>query len=179
MYASRKCFMLETVSLSVVLGTVPSRRQKSGCLDFSEFCVCDHIILVNYHCAMVRLWSMHHTEEACFFFIPKCPFLLLFHIFALSLSLIRPTCDCEQGCDAFKAGRGRVFSITCKCCCRFLWYPPPPQSETPSDEYNEHNLQDVILILYLSAFVCKLSIMEKRKETCMHLFLVLSWDDFA
>lgn len=51
---------------------------------------------------------------------------------------------------------------------------PHPQSETPSDEYNEHNLQDVILILYLSAFVCKLSIMEKRKETCMHLFLVLS-----
>lgn len=42
-----------------------------------------------------------------------------------------------------------------------------PPSETPSDEYNEHNLQDVILILYLSAFVCKLSIMEKKKHACI------------
>lgn len=33
---------------------------------------------------------------------------------------------------------------------------------------NEHNLQDVILVLYLSAFVCKLSIMDKKnKPACI------------
>lgn len=39
-----------------------------------------------------------------------------------------PTCDCDQGCDAFKAGRGRVFSIVLKRCWRFLLpsETPPP-----------------------------------------------------
>lgn len=104
-------------------------------------------------------------------------FLLLSPISALSPSPIRPTCDCDQGGDAFKAGRGRVLSIAFKRGWRFL---PTPQWNPLWWICNEHNLQDVILILYLSAFVCKLSIMEKKeKESCMHLFLVLSWDDFA
>lgn len=109
---------------------------------------------------------------------PPCPFLLIFPIFALSPSPIRPTCDCDQGGDdAFKAGRGRVLSLAFKRGWRFL---PTPQWNPLRWICNEHNLQDVILILYLSAFVCKLSIMEKKeKESCMHLFLVLSWDDFA
>lgn len=41
---------------------------------------------------------------------------------------------------------------------------PPPQWNPLWWIFNEHNRQDVILILYLSAFVCKLSIMEKRKK---------------
>lgn len=41
---------------------------------------------------------------------------------------------------------------------------PPPQWNPLWWICNEHNLQDVILILYLSAFVCKLSIMVKKKR---------------
>lgn len=130
-YASHKSFML---CLSEVLGThpVPSHRQKSACRDFSVI-----FLLWRQHSCKLSLCNGEAVAPApprgsVSVLQPPCPFQLLSPIIALSPAPIRPTCDCDQGCDAFKAGRRRVLSITFKHCWRFL---SPLPSETPSGEY--------------------------------------------
>lgn len=148
--ASCKCFMLETVSLSVVLGThpVPSHRHKSACQDFSA--------LWPHHSCKLSLCNGEAVVLAprwgsVFLLHPQCPFLLLFHIFALSPSPIRPTCDCEQGRDAFKAGRGRVFSITFKCCWQFFLPVKPPLMNITNTTYKMWFWFCICLPLYASS----------------------------
>lgn len=126
----------------------------------------------------VRQWSLHHVEEAFLTFSPhvhSCqyfPSLRYLHPpsdqhVTVTKEVMMPSKPAE---GEFWASRSNVVGVS----------SPPPQWNPLRWICNEHNLQDVILILYLSAFVCKLSIMEKKeKESCMHLFLVLSWDDFA
>lgn len=142
---------------------------------FLWFLCCGAIILVNDHCATVRRRSLHHVEEAFLTFSPhvhSCYYLP-------SLCYLHPPSDqhvtVTKGGDAFKAGRGRVLSIAFKRGWRFL---PIPQWNPLWWICNEHNLQDVILILYLSAFVCKLSIMVKKGKRILHAFVlgfVMRW----
>lgn len=134
----------------------------------------ERVILVNYHCATVRRWSLQHVEEAFLTFSP--------HVHSCyyrpSSRYLHPPSDqhvtVTKEVMTSKPAEG-VLSIAFKPGWRFL---PTPQWNPLWWICNEHNLQDVILILYLSAFVCKLSITEKKGKRILHAFVlgfVMRW----
>lgn len=162
MHPINALFLMPSVSLrswKLTLSQVALRRAPVEI--FLWFLCCDYIILVNSHCAVAQEWWCRGPCTAVSKRLSSRPDVHLSYYFtsALHPSPFRSTCDRDQGCDAFKAGRGRVFSIVLVGISfspvkpRLLWWI-----------CNEHNLQDVILVLYLSAFVCKLSIMDKKKK---------------
>lgn len=145
---------------------------------FLWFLCCGAIILVNDHCATVRRWTCTTSRE-CFW--PSAPMsipAIISHLCVISIPhqtnmWLWPRRRCLQSRQR-ESFEHRVQT--------WLAFPPHPHSSPQWNPLwwicNEHNLQDVILILYLSAFVCKLSIMEKKGKRILHAFVlgfVMRW----